>query len=139
VAGDEHKQMLQRIYGTSWPSEEMLQQYLHNLEAQAITACWAANWSCSRLTNGGTGLVLWHPKGAMVRYLIESFWREEHLRRGYDMYTPHVGRIQLWETSGHRLDGKYVCRHGDGRTGLHGQANGALPYPGVPVEAAQLP
>ena len=44
----------------------------------------------------GPGLVLWHPKGAMIRYLIESFWREEHLRRGYEfVYTPHVGRIQL--------------------------------------------
>jgi threonyl-tRNA synthetase len=103
--GDEHKQMLQRIYGTSWPSEEMLQQYLHKLEEarkrdHRILGRQLDLFSINEMV--GPGLVLWHPKGAMVRYLIESFWREEHLRRGYDLvYTPHVGRIQLWETSGH--------------------------------------
>jgi threonyl-tRNA synthetase len=103
--GDEHKQMLQRIYGTSWPSEEMLQQYLHKLEEarkrdHRILGRQLDLFSISDMV--GPGLVLWHPKGAMVRYLIESFWREEHLRRRYELvYTPHVGRIQLWETSGH--------------------------------------
>jgi threonyl-tRNA synthetase len=103
--GDEHKQMLQRIYGTSWPSEEMLQQYLHKLEEarkrdHRILGRQLDLFSINEMV--GPGLVLWHPKGAMVRYLIESFWREEHLRRGYALvYTPHVGRIQLWETSGH--------------------------------------
>ena len=103
--GDEHKQMLQRIYGTSWPSEEMLQQYLHKLEEarrrdHRVLGRQLDLFSINEMV--GPGLVLWHPKGAMVRYLIESFWREEHLRRGYDfVYTPHVGRIQLWETSGH--------------------------------------
>lgn len=103
--GDEHKQMLQRIYGTSWPSEEMLQQYLHKLEEarkrdHRVLGRQLDLFSINEMV--GPGLVLWHPKGAMVRYLIESFWREEHLRRGYDLvYTPHVGRIQLWETSGH--------------------------------------
>ena len=103
--GDEHKQMLQRIYGTSWPSEEMLQQYLHKQEEarkrdHRILGRQLDLFSINEMV--GPGLVLWHPKGAMVRYLIESFWREEHLRRSYDLvYTPHVGRIQLWETSGH--------------------------------------
>jgi threonyl-tRNA synthetase len=103
--GDEHKQMLQRIYGTSWPSEEMLQQYLHKLEEarkrdHRVLGRQLELFSINEMV--GPGLVLWHPKGAMVRYLIESFWREEHLRRGYDLvFTPHVGRIQLWETSGH--------------------------------------
>jgi threonyl-tRNA synthetase len=103
--GDEHKQMLQRIYGTSWPSEEMLQQYLHKLEEarkrdHRVLGRQLDLFSINEMV--GPGLVLWHPKGAMVRYLIESFWREEHLRRDYDLvYTPHVGRIQLWETSGH--------------------------------------
>jgi threonyl-tRNA synthetase len=103
--GDEHKQMLQRIYGTSWPSEELLQQYLHKLEEarkrdHRILGRQLDLFSISDMV--GPGLVLWHPKGAMVRYLIESFWREEHLRRRYELvYTPHVGRIQLWETSGH--------------------------------------
>jgi threonyl-tRNA synthetase len=103
--GDEHKQMLQRIYGTSWPSEEMLQQYLHKLaEARKrdhrVLGRQLDLFSINEMV--GPGLVLWHPKGAMIRYLIENFWREEHLRRRYEfVYTPHVGRIQLWETSGH--------------------------------------
>ena len=46
--------------------------------------------------------MLWHPKGALVRYLIEEFWKKEHLKRGYDfVYTPHIARAHLWETSGH--------------------------------------
>ena len=50
----------------------------------------------------GPGLVLWHPNGAMIRHLIESYWKEEHLKHGYKLvYTPHVGRASLWETSGH--------------------------------------
>jgi threonyl-tRNA synthetase len=103
--GDEHKQMLQRIYGTSWPTEELLQQYLHKLEEarkrdHRVLGRQLDLFSIHDMV--GPGLVLWHPKGAMIRYVIESFWREEHLRRGYELvYTPHVGRIQLWETSGH--------------------------------------
>jgi threonyl-tRNA synthetase len=103
--GDEHNQMLQRIYGTSWPSEAMLQEYLHKQEEarkrdHRILGRQLDLFSINEMV--GPGLVLWHPKGAMVRYVIESFWREEHLHRGYELvYTPHVGRIQLWETSGH--------------------------------------
>ncbi len=103
--GDEHNQMLQRIYGTSWPSEEMLQAYLHKLEEarkrdHRVLGRQLDLFSINEMV--GPGLVLWHPKGAMIRHAIETFWREEHLRRGYQfVYTPHVGRIQLWETSGH--------------------------------------
>jgi threonyl-tRNA synthetase len=103
--GDEHNQMLQRIYGTSWPSEEQLQQHLHKLEEarkrdHRVLGRQLDLFSINDMV--GPGLVLWHPKGAMVRHTIETFWREEHLRRGYQfVYTPHVGRIQLWETSGH--------------------------------------
>ncbi|MBI3327436.1 MAG: threonine--tRNA ligase [Nitrospinae bacterium] len=103
--GDEHNQMLQRIYGTSWPSEELLQRYLHKLEEarkrdHRVLGRQLDLFSLNETV--GPGLVLWHPKGAMVRHVIETFWREEHLRRGYQFaYTPHIGRIQLWETSGH--------------------------------------
>jgi threonyl-tRNA synthetase len=103
--GDEHKQMLQRIYGTSWPSEAMLEQYLQKLEEarkrdHRVLGRQLDLFSINDAV--GPGLVLWHPKGAMIRYVIESFWREEQLRRGYELvYTPHLGRIQLWETSGH--------------------------------------
>jgi len=103
--GDERNPMLQRIYGTSWPSEEQLQQYLHRLEEakrrdHRILGRQLDLFSVNEMV--GPGLVLWHPKGAMVRHVIETFWREEHLKRGYQfVYTPHVGRLQLWQTSGH--------------------------------------
>ncbi len=103
--GDERNRMLQRIYGTSWPSEELLQHYLHRMEEarkrdHRVLGRQLDLFSLNETV--GPGLVLWHPKGAMVRHVIETFWREEHLRRGYQfVYTPHIGRIQLWETSGH--------------------------------------
>ena len=50
----------------------------------------------------GPGLILWHPKGGFIRYKIEEFWRQEHLKNGYEfVYTPHLARIDLWSTSGH--------------------------------------
>ena len=50
----------------------------------------------------GPGLIVWHPKGGQVRTIIEDYWREIHYRRGYDIvYSPHIGRGQLWQTSGH--------------------------------------
>lgn len=50
----------------------------------------------------GAGLVLWHPNGAMIRHLIERFWDDQHMANGYDfVYTPHIGKASLWETSGH--------------------------------------
>lgn len=48
------------------------------------------------------GLVFWHPKGGRIRSVIETFWREEHYKRGYDIvYSPHIAKIDLWKTSGH--------------------------------------
>jgi threonyl-tRNA synthetase len=50
----------------------------------------------------GSGLILWHPKGALVRHIIENYWKEEHLKNGYELVvTPHVAKLNLWETSGH--------------------------------------
>ena len=50
----------------------------------------------------GGGLILWHPKGGLMRHIIEVFYKEEHLKNGYDLVvTPHIGRSKLWETSGH--------------------------------------
>jgi threonyl-tRNA synthetase len=103
--GDERRPMLQRIYGTAWPTEEELQQYLHRLEE-------AHRRDHRRLGREldlfsiheelGAGLIFWHPKGALVRSLLEDFWRREHLRRGYEfVYTPHIARDVLWQTSGH--------------------------------------
>jgi threonyl-tRNA synthetase len=103
--GDERRPMLTRIYGVAFPTQEALEQHLFVLEE-------AKRRDHRRLGREldlfsvddevGGGLVLWHPKGALVRKLIEDFWREEHLKNGYDLvYTPHVGRAKLWETSGH--------------------------------------
>lgn len=103
--GDERNRMLQRIYGTSWPSEELLQQYLQKQEEARKRDHRVLGRQLDLFSldeSVGPGLILWHPKGAMVRHVIETCWREEHLKRGYQLaYTPHVGRIQLWETSGH--------------------------------------
>ncbi len=103
--GDEKREMLQRVYGTAYPAKEDLAAHLERLEE-------AKRRDHRRLgkeldlfsTNDelGAGLVLWHPKGGLVRMLIEDFWRREHLRRGYDIvFTPHIARADLWRTSGH--------------------------------------
>jgi threonyl-tRNA synthetase len=103
--GDERRPMLTRIYGIAFPTQEALEAHLFLLEE-------AKRRDHRRLGREldlfsvhdeiGGGLVLWHPKGALVRTLIEDLWRREHLKNGYDLvYTPHVGRAKLWETSGH--------------------------------------
>lgn len=103
--GSEKNQMLQRIYGTAFPDQEALNQHLQMLEE-------ARRRDHRRLGREldlfslpealGGGLVLWHPKGALIRYLIEEFWKKEHLKRGYELvYSPHLARAHLWETSGH--------------------------------------
>ncbi len=103
--GDERRPMLQRIYGTAWASADELDKYLWKLEE-------AKKRDHRRLGKEldlysvneavGPGLVLWHPKGGMVRKLAEDYAREEHERGGYEfVYSPHIGKAQLWETSGH--------------------------------------
>jgi threonyl-tRNA synthetase len=103
--GDEHRPMLQRIYGTAWPSQEELDDYLHKLEE-------AQRRDHRRLGKDldlfsvneeiGPGLILWHPKGAMIRFLIEQFEQHEQLARGYDLvYTPHIASEKIYKTSGH--------------------------------------
>jgi len=103
--GDERRPMLQRIYGTSFPSEAELEAYLQRREQAALRDHRKLGRELDLFSipeELGGGLVLWHPKGALVRYLIEEFWRCEHLRRGYDLVvSPHIARAQLWETSGH--------------------------------------
>jgi threonyl-tRNA synthetase len=103
--GDERNPMLQRIYGTAWETEAELDAYLEKLEE-------AKRRDHRRLgkeldlysTNPevGSGLVLWHPNGAYVRYKAEQYCMEEHLKNGYDfVVSPHIGKAHLWETSGH--------------------------------------
>ena len=103
--GDERRQQLQRIYGTAWESKAALDAYLHRLEE-------AERRDHRRLGREldlyswpeevGPGLALWHPKGAIVRKSLEDLSRQMHLERGYEpVFTPHLGKATLWETSGH--------------------------------------
>lgn len=103
--GDEKRPMLQRIYGTAWQTQEQLIGYRRFNEEAALRDhrklgleldLFSISDSC------GGGLVFWHPKGSMVRHLVEDFWKNIHLQRGYQLlYTPHIAKLDLWKTSGH--------------------------------------
>ena len=103
--GDERNPMLQRIYGTSFPSKAELDAHLAKLEEIKRRDHRKLGKELDLITiqdEVGPGLVLWHPKGALVRLMIENFWREQHLKQGYELvYSPHVARLDLWRTSGH--------------------------------------
>jgi len=103
--GDEHNPMLQRIYGTSFPSKDALKAHLDKLEEIKRRDHRKLGKELDLISiqdEIGPGLVLWHPKGSLVRLLIENFWREQHIKAGYELvYSPHVARLDLWKTSGH--------------------------------------
>jgi threonyl-tRNA synthetase len=103
--GDETKAQLQRVYGTAWENKAQLKAYAA-LKAEAARRdhrkLGAELDLFSIGDETGPGLVLWHPAGALVRSLIEDYWRSLHLAAGYDLlYTPHIARLDLWKTSGH--------------------------------------
>ena len=104
--GDETKPMLQRIYGTAWENEAQLQAY-NDFKAEAKrrdhrTIGKDLGLFSLQQDNAGGGLVFWHPKGAHMRHMIETYWKDLHLARGYELlYSPHVARQELWKTSGH--------------------------------------
>jgi threonyl-tRNA synthetase len=103
--GDEKRPMLQRIYGVAFNSKSELEDYLKKIEeaARRDHRKLGKDLDLYSLHEGaGPGLVHWHPKGGAVREVIENFWRAEHRRRGYDLvFTPHIAKVNLWETSGH--------------------------------------
>ena len=103
--GDERRPMLQRIYGTAFLTQQALDDHLARLEEARRRDHRRLGQELDLFSihdEVGSGLVLWHPKGGIVRKLIEDFWRDEHLKNGYDLvYSPHVGRAKLWQTSGH--------------------------------------
>jgi threonyl-tRNA synthetase len=103
--GSEKNKMLQRIYGISFPAKDALDAYLTRLEEikRRDHRKLGKDLDLFSLSDEvGGGLVLWHPRGALIRKTIEDFWRDEHQRSGYDfVFSPHVGRGTLWETSGH--------------------------------------
>ncbi len=103
--GDEKRPMLQRIYGVAFESQGELDDYL-SLQAEAAKRDHRKLGKELDLFSTheeiGPGLICWHPKGALIRLIIEDFWRTEHLKRGYDIvYTPHIAKLDLWKTSGH--------------------------------------
>lgn len=103
--GNENNPMLQRIYGTAWSTPDELEHYLWQLEEAAKRDHRLLGKQLDLFSTNdqvGAGLVLWHPKGSQIRREIESFWDEMHEASGYDfVYTPHIGKSSLWQTSGH--------------------------------------
>ena len=103
--GDEKNKMLQRIYGTAWERPEDLQAYLDHLaeiEKRDHRRLGKELDLFSTHEEAGAGLIYWHPKGGRVRQAIEDYWRDAHRKNGYEiLFTPHIGRSWLWETSGH--------------------------------------
>jgi threonyl-tRNA synthetase len=103
--GDEKRPMLQRIYGTAWKTPDELKNYLWRLEEAKKRDHRKIGHDLdlfSVVDEIGAGLILWHPKGGKIRKIVENFWSEEHEANGYEfVYTPHIGKAQLWETSGH--------------------------------------
>ncbi len=103
--GDEHNRMLQRIYGTAWADKSQLKAYLDRLEEIKRRDHRKLGKDLELFSyeeETGPGLILWHPKGAVVRRVIEDFWKAEHVKSGYELvYTPHMAKLDLWKKSGH--------------------------------------
>src|SRR4030043_241187 len=103
--GDEKNLMLQRIYGVAFETRNELDTYLKQIEEAEKRDHRVLGQRLDLFSideEVGPGLILWHPKGAMLRQTIEDFWIKEHLANGYEIIrSPHVGRIKLWQTSGH--------------------------------------
>jgi threonyl-tRNA synthetase len=103
--GNEKNPMLWRIYGTAFFSEEELKAYLDRLEEIKKRDHRRLGKELELFTieeDIGPGLVIWLPKGAIIRNIIENFWKEVHLKRGYQLvYTPHIALRDLWKVSGH--------------------------------------
>ena len=104
--GDENREMLQRIYGTSFFTKEDLEAHLLRLKEIEKRDHRKLGKELDLFSihpeEAGPGLIFFHPKGAIIRKIIEDFEREEHIKRGYQfVYTPHIARARLWEISGH--------------------------------------
>lgn len=103
--GDANRPMLQRIYGTAFESQAELDAHLERLADAERRDHRTLGRQLNLFTvheEIGPGLIVWQPKGGIVRGLIEDYWRDIHYRRGYNIvYSPHIGRARLWQTSGH--------------------------------------
>ena len=103
--GDEKNAMLQRIYGTAWQDSKQLKAYKMRLveaKKRDHRVLGKKLGLFSIQDNAGGGLVFWHPKGSIVRRQIEDYWKDAHIKGGYELlYTPHMANLDLWKTSGH--------------------------------------
>ncbi|MDR2941250.1 MAG: threonine--tRNA ligase, partial [Treponema sp.] len=103
--GDEKRPMLTRIYGTAWENPKDLKAhlaFLEEVEKRDHRRVGKEMDLYSIHEEAGAGLIYWHPHGGRMRVALEDFWRQEHYRNGYEiLYTPHIGKSWLWETSGH--------------------------------------
>lgn len=103
--GDERNQMLQRIYGTAFPSKKELKQHLERLEEAKRRDHRKLGKELDLFSihpEAGPGLIYWHPKGTVVRRIVEDFWKDVHVERGYELVTiPHIAHSDLWKISGH--------------------------------------
>ena len=103
--GDETRESLQRIYGTAFSSSKDLKKHLKILEEAKKRDHRKLGKELDLFSINeeiGPGLVLWHPNGSVIRNIIENYWREKHIESGYQIiYTPHIAKANLWETSGH--------------------------------------
>jgi threonyl-tRNA synthetase len=103
--GDERNKMLQRIYGTAFPTKEALEKYLHLLEEAKRRDHRKLGRELDLFSisdEAGAGLVIYHPKGAILRMLLEDFEKREHLKRGYQIVIgPQILKLDLWKRSGH--------------------------------------
>jgi len=103
--GDEHNKMLTRIYGTAFPDEKSLKEYITFLEEVKKRDHRRLGKELDLFSISdevGAGLVIYHPNGALLRYLLEDFERKEHLKRGYQfVYGPHIMKLDMWKKSGH--------------------------------------
>ncbi|MFP4179128.1 MAG: threonine--tRNA ligase [Spirochaetaceae bacterium] len=103
--GSEDNPMLTRIYGTAWNNPKELRQYLAHLEEVEKRDHRRLGKELDLFSTheeAGPGLIYWHPKGGRIRLAIEDYWRSRHMQNGYELlFTPHIGKSWLWETSGH--------------------------------------
>lgn len=103
--GDERNKMLQRIYGTAFPSVEDLEKYLRRLEEARRRDHRRLGKELDLFSineEAGAGLVIYHPKGAILRMILENFEKKEHLKRGYQLVIgPQILKLDLWKRSGH--------------------------------------
>jgi len=103
--GDERRPMLQRIYGTAWETPEELREFLawrEEVERRDHRRLIRELDLISFHEEGGAGLAYWHPRGGRIRQIIEDFWRARHWEGGYEIvFSPHIGKAELWERSGH--------------------------------------